>query len=140
MTSRNAFLLKRALLLFWTGWLTVVFTTNVFDACKAMRLLAGTWLFASGNFDFLVGTTARYGTPTWINAVLFGGVIVWEAVDAVLFWVACLRLSGKSKGMPTVYPVLGWASRPERLDDATEDCPYAHPYYWAAFILTGDPD
>ena len=21
-----------------------------------------------------------------------------------------------------------------------EDCPYAHPFYWAAFVLVGDPE
>jgi Tfp pilus assembly protein PilF len=28
---------------------------------------------------------------------------------------------------------------PEVASAAKEDCPYAHPYYWAAFILIGDP-
>jgi tetratricopeptide (TPR) repeat protein len=27
---------------------------------------------------------------------------------------------------------------PEPVPEAKEDCPYAHPYYWAAFVLIGD--
>jgi hypothetical protein len=103
MTNRNALLLKRTLLFFWSVWLTLVLTTNVLDACKAMGLLADSWLFASGNYAFVVQTTARYGMPAWLNAALFGGVIVWEGLAAALFWPACFRFHGKSKGMPTVY-------------------------------------
>src|SRR5262249_23699142 len=29
---------------------------------------------------------------------------------------------------------------PDPVPEAKKDCPYAHPYSWAAFVLIGDPD
>ena len=91
MRRPSSILLKRCLLLFWPVWLTVVFTTNVLDGCKALGLLGQSWAFASGNCRFLEETTARYGTPAWLNGLLFVGVIGWEGAAAVLFWLAWLR-------------------------------------------------
>src|SRR5262245_21268974 len=86
--GRYASLLKRALMLFWAAWLTVVLATNVADGGKALGLLPEGWAFASGNYHFLAETTARYGTPAWVNGLLFTGVVCWEGLAAGLFWVA----------------------------------------------------
>jgi hypothetical protein len=91
MSNRPSLILKRGLLFFWSVWLTVVFATNVLDGCKALDLLSDNWNFASGNYRFLAVTTARYGTPGWLNGLLFLGVIAWEGTAALLFWLAWLR-------------------------------------------------
>jgi len=103
MTRHSALLLKRVILLFWAIWLTLVLATNVLDGCKALELVSPNWAFESGNYGFVVQTTAPYATPAWVNVVLFAGVVVWEAVATVLFWLACFRFRGKTRGMPTVY-------------------------------------
>jgi hypothetical protein len=96
----TAVFLKRALLAFWAAWLTVVLTTNVLDGLKAAGLLNESWRFASGNYRFLAETTARYGTPAWLNAALFAGVIAWEGVAAALFWLAWWAYRGpRGRGM-----------------------------------------
>jgi tetratricopeptide (TPR) repeat protein len=43
----------------------------------------------------------------------------------------------RGKGQPEL-PLLPGASRPEPAPK--DEKPYAHPYYWAAFILIGDPE
>ncbi len=94
---RESACLKRVLLAAWAVWLSVVFATNVCDAAKAFGMLGDSWLFASGNYRFLTETTARYGTPGWLNMLLFLGVIAWEGTAAVLFWLACRIWRGKGQ-------------------------------------------
>jgi len=95
--NRPAVLLKRGLLFFWSIWLTVVFATNLCDAAKALGLLGESWTFASGNYGFVVHTTARYGTPGWLNGLLFLGVLCWEATAALLLWLAWWTFQGRGK-------------------------------------------
>lgn len=94
--------LKRSLLLFWAVWFTVVFLSNAADAAKAGGLLDESWAFASGNYRFISDTTARYGTSSWANAMMFAGVIAWEALAAFMFWKAGLTFHGMS-GRSTRY-------------------------------------
>ncbi len=103
MTHRPALLLRRALLAGWAAWLTLVWTTNLFDAAKAAGLLDERWAFASGNYAFLCKVTARHATPAWLNGVLFAGVLCWEGLAALLFWLAWLRYRGSGTGMRTLH-------------------------------------
>lgn len=98
MSHRPVRFLKRALVAFWAVWLTVVLATNVLDAVKALGLLGEYWPLASGNYRFVVETTARYRPPAWVNGVLFAGVIAWEGTAALLFWLACWAFAGQGGG------------------------------------------
>jgi hypothetical protein len=101
-TARHVVILKSSLLACWAAWLTVVFATNVLDAAKALGLLAESWPFASGNYHFLAETTARYSTPPWLNGLLFAGVIGWEGMTALLFWLAWGTFRGRGRGGATM--------------------------------------
>lgn len=61
---------------------------NVFDALKTNCVLQETWPSASGNFAFMRATTRIYATPSWVNGLMFAGVIVWEALASWLLWRA----------------------------------------------------
>jgi hypothetical protein len=107
-------LLKRSLLFFWAIWLTVVFLSNLADAGKEAGLIGESWTFASGNWKSIQETTARYGTPDFLNAFLFAGVILWEGLATVLFWWAFWTFRSKS-GRTILYyafmvSLLLWAS------------------------------
>jgi hypothetical protein len=110
MTGHPVRFLKQALLAFWGVWLTVVLATNVLDAAKGLGLLGEGWAFASGNYRFLAETTSRYGTPGWLNGLLFAGVIAWEAAAALLFWLACWRFRGQAAASRRVVYVAFTAS------------------------------
>ena len=99
----NSILLKRLLLLFWAVWFSVVFLSNLGDGMKALSLLPESWLFASGNFKFIQETTSQYGTPNWLNEIMFAGVIIWEGIAALLFWWAGWTFRGKGVGNTVVY-------------------------------------
>jgi hypothetical protein len=100
---RQVILLKRLLLLFWALWLSVVFLSNLADAAKALGLLDESWAFASGNWKAIQDTTARYGPAVTVNAILFGGVILWEGLAVLLFWRAALSFRGRDSGRKAVY-------------------------------------
>lgn len=95
--------LKRSLLLFWTVWLTVVLLSNLADAGKAAGLLGESWAFASGNFAVIKETTARYAIPDLVNALLFAGVIIWQALATILFWWAVWPFRGRQSGGRILY-------------------------------------
>jgi hypothetical protein len=80
--------IPRGILLFWALWLSLVSLTNVLDALKSLRVLGPGWAFASGNFAFMASVTAKYHTPTGVNAFLFAGVVAWEIFAACRFWHA----------------------------------------------------
>jgi hypothetical protein len=86
--------LKQGILLFWALWLTVAWLANTCDGLKACHLLGARWKFASGNYTLMVETTRKYRTPRWLNAVLFGGVILWQGWAALLFWLSISVFQG----------------------------------------------
>lgn len=92
--------IRTGLVLFWSIWLTLVASSNTTDVLKRIGLLPEGWSFVSYNFDLIVQTVTPHSVPVWGAAILFGGVIVWEWLAAILFWRAFTALRRTEAGLP----------------------------------------
>jgi hypothetical protein len=81
----------RGLILFWAIYLSLITVTNSTDLLKTLGLLPQDWVFASGNYQFIVETTSRYHLAGQWTELLFVGVIVWELLTSLLLWFAYAR-------------------------------------------------
>lgn len=84
--------IKAILAFFWAVWFTVVLATNTCAGLKRLGALPEGWKFASGNLKQIEETTSVYHAPAWINALLFSGVVAWQALAAVSFWIGAFSL------------------------------------------------
>ena len=80
--------LSRGILLLWSLWLSVVFSSNFCDALQQAGILPGSWRFVSGNFALVLQTIEIYGLPRGLAVLLFAGVLVAQLAAAILFWRA----------------------------------------------------
>lgn len=87
--------IKRILLVFWASWLTVVATTNIFDALKTIGMLPDSFRFVSGNWAWINQTMDPLDVSRGLQVFLFVGVIAWESVAAILFFWAALTFRGR---------------------------------------------
>ncbi|RCR65816.1 hypothetical protein [Larkinella punicea] len=80
--------IQAVLLLFWALYFSLVLCSNSTDALKALGLLPANWVFASGNFALVQKVVGIYHSPVWLAGLFYTGVLVWQAVGAVLLWSA----------------------------------------------------
>jgi hypothetical protein len=80
-------ILKQGLVFFWSVWITLAFVTNGFDGLKVAGVLPDGWKFASGNYAYIDDATDKYAVPGWLTGLLFAGVLVWEGLAVVLYWI-----------------------------------------------------
>lgn len=77
-------LLKLGLLGLWSAWFGLVVLANGFDALQRAGILSSRWCFVSGNFQRICDAVAVYRCPPWCAALLYGGVILWQTLAALL--------------------------------------------------------
>lgn len=88
--------LKWIIVLVWAIWLSLVTIMNICEALMALKVLPPHFKFASSNWSLMLNVTGIYQTPRLFVAVMFAGVIVWEAVVTGFLWVGTV---GRNLGM-----------------------------------------
>jgi hypothetical protein len=86
--------IKRLVLVFWASWLSVVVITNVLNGLQASGAISSSFKFVSGNWQWINQVMDPVGLPRGLQATLFAGAIVWEALASVLFWRAVATYRG----------------------------------------------
>ncbi|MVM37619.1 hypothetical protein GO730_08425 [Spirosoma sp. HMF3257] len=100
--------IRAGLLLFWALYFSIVLVSNSADALSALSLLPSEWHFVSGNYGLIQKVVSLYEPPAWLAGFMFAGVILWEAVGAILFWRAFLvTLRDNPKQTPLLHAAFG---------------------------------
>jgi hypothetical protein len=118
----SVFILKLGLLLFWGLWYLVVFSTNLCESFRALKILPRTWRLASGNLRAVTQAVNEPSTSRWLPRTLFFGVLCWQLLALSLFaWaMASSMLAGS-------------------LDSEAANAAFAAALgLWAAFILADE--
>lgn len=84
----SASAVKRIILWFWTVWLAVIASTNLFSLLKALGLVDRNFVFASKNFELVRSFMATYGAPLGLSELAFCGVVIWQWTAVYLFLTA----------------------------------------------------
>jgi hypothetical protein len=78
------------MLLFWSVWFSMIFSSNLADGLRALGLLPVEWRFTSGNFGLILESIRIYSLGEVWGVVLFAGVVIVQLGTALLFWRASL--------------------------------------------------
>ncbi|GAB3949021.1 hypothetical protein GCM10028805_24690 [Spirosoma harenae] len=114
--------IRAGLVAFWAFYFSIVLLSNTADALKNLSILPADWSFASGNYILIVRVIAIYQLPVWLAVGFFTGVVLWEAIGAILFWKAFLA---------TVRQTLTYEATVHRAFGITLGL-------WAAFLLADE--
>lgn len=114
--------IQAVLLLFWALYFSFVLCSNSTDALKALGLLPANWVFASGNYALVQKVVGIYHSPVWLAGLFYTGVLVWQAVGAVLLWSAFAATVRQTQD----YPLAAYRALTVTIG------------LWAAFILADE--
>lgn len=87
---RYSIVLSRGLLLFWSGWLSVVFASNLTDGLRQAGMIPTSWQFVSGNFAQISEAVEIYSFSKFWAPGLFCTVVLLQLAGSLLFWRAFL--------------------------------------------------
>lgn len=88
------------IVLFWTLYFSFVAVTNLIDGLQTIKLVSKSWKFTSGNFNLIAEKVSIYGTPIWVVAILFFGIIIWGSFNTILLWRAFFNIQKKTYEPP----------------------------------------
>lgn len=101
--------LKIGLLVFWAVWSTLVFASNLGEGLRQLGAVPAGFPYASGNFGAIREVSRIFDISLLGAALLFAGVIVWDALNVALFWRAVLHrrrmLAGDFRAVDVAFTV-----------------------------------
>lgn len=97
--------LKCGMILFWACWFSVAFSSNIFDFLKSLNIMPNDWLFVSHNYSLVAGALSIYHAPEWLAKCIFIGILLFEGVIAVLFWLGFFTHNRSNKWAHVAFTV-----------------------------------